>query len=86
MNLQINETIDVITIYKKLGSQTYLHKIRWKGRSYVITKIGYHHKVRQGNTLYHIFHVSTASLAFRVKHNTDNLQWILENVSDGNPG
>ena len=86
MNIKIHEPIDVITIYKRLGGKTAPYKIRWNGRSYIITKIGYHHKVREGHTLYHIFNVCTASLAFRLKHNTDNLAWILEEVSDENPG
>jgi hypothetical protein len=86
MNLKIHETIDVITIYKRLGSETTPYKIRWNGRSHVITKIGYHHKVREGTTLYHIFHVCSNTLAFRLKHNSDSLQWFLEEVSDGNPG
>lgn len=85
MNIQINEPIDIITIYKRTGAKTTPYKIRWNGRSYIITKIGYHHKVREGNTIYHIFHVCTDTLAFRLKHNTDSLQWLLEEVSDGNP-
>lgn len=80
----IHETIDVITIYKRLGSKTAPYKIRWNGRSYLITKVGYHHKVREGHTVYHIFHVCSDTLAFKLKHNPDSLQWILEEVSDGN--
>jgi hypothetical protein len=83
MNLKINEAIDVITIYKRLGSKTTPYKIRWNGRSYLITKVGYHHKVREGRTVYHIFHVCSDTLAFRLKHDPDSLAWILEEVSDG---
>lgn len=84
MNLKINENIDVITIYKRLSGQTAPFKIRWNNRSYLITKVGYHHKVRSGRTVYHIFHVCSDSLAFRLKHDSDTLEWILEEVSDGN--
>ena len=82
---KIHEQIDVITIYKRLGSQTTPYKIRWNGRSYLITKVGYHHKVREGRTVFHIFNVCTDTLAFKLKHDTDTLVWILEEVSDGNP-
>lgn len=84
MNQQINETIDVITIYKRLGTETAPYKIRWNGRSYLITKVGYHHKVRSGRTVYHIFHVCSDTLAFRLRHDPDTLGWTLEEVSDGN--
>jgi len=85
MNLQINESVDVITIYKRTGAKTAPYKIRWKNRSYLITKVGYHHKVRSGRSIYHIFHVCSDSLAFRLRHETETLEWILEEVSDGNP-
>jgi hypothetical protein len=86
MNIQIHERIDVITIYKRAGGQTAPYKIRWNNRTHLITKVGYHHKVRKGSSVYHIFHVSTDSLAFRLRHDPDALNWILEEVSDGNAG
>ena len=86
MITKVYENIDVITIYKRTGSKTAPYKIRWRNRSYLITKVGYHHKVRSGRTVYHIFHVCTSSLAFRLRHDPDSLSWILEEVSDGNPG
>jgi hypothetical protein len=82
---KINEKVDVITIYKHAGGQVTPYKIRWNRRDYLITKIGYHHKVRQGRTVYHLFHVCSDTLAFRLKHDPDTLHWILEEVSDGNP-
>ncbi len=85
MILNIHEPIDVITIYKRESAKTAPYKIRWNGRSYLITKVGYHHKVRSGRTVYHIFHVCTDSLAFKMRHDPDTLEWILEEVSDGNP-
>lgn len=54
----------------------------WKGRSYPISKIGLHHTFREGQTLYHIFSVLAGSLFLRLRLNTDNLQWRLEEISD----
>jgi hypothetical protein len=85
MNIQIHEPVDIITIYKRTDGKTTPYKIRWNNRSYLITKVGYHHKVRSGRNVYHIFHVCTDSLAFRLRHDTETLDWILEEVSDGNP-
>lgn len=85
MTEKVNEKIDVITIYKRLGSKIFPYKIRWNGRDYFIKKIGYHHKVRQGRIIFHIFSVSSDTLAFRLSHNPETLSWTLEEVSDGTP-
>ena len=85
MNQKVNEKVDVITIYRKLEGKVTPYKIRWNGRDYITTKIGYHHAVRTGRAVYHIFHVCAGSLAFRLRHDPDTLHWILEEVSDGNP-
>lgn len=84
MNEKINERIDVITIYRKTGALVMPYKLRWNGKEYKITKLGYHHKIKEGKTLIHIFSCSNDSLAFRLRFNSDTLSWILEEVLDGN--
>ena len=49
----------------------------------MITKLAYHHKVWEGRTRMHKFAVSTGSLDFRLNYDTENLFWVLEEVSDG---
>ena len=83
MITKIYEKVDVLTIYKRDSSQTAPYKVRWNNRTHTIKKVGYHHKVREGRTVYHLFHVSTDTLAFRLRHDPDTLHWILEEVSDG---
>jgi hypothetical protein len=80
MILQIFEKIDVIAVYKDSFMP---FRIRWKGRVYHINKLGYHHTTRVGNVIHHIFSVATENLAFRLNFDTENLSWILEEVSDG---
>lgn len=79
---KIHERIDVITVYKRMGATVYPYKIRWNGREYKIKKIGYHHKVREGRTYSHIFSVTSDSLSFKLKFDTETLFWSLEEVSD----
>lgn len=55
----------------------------WKGRNYTITRVGLHHHFREGKTLYHVFSVLSQSIFFRLKMNTENLLWRLEEVEDG---
>lgn len=85
MRNKVNEKVDVITVYNKLGGKVTPYKIRWNGRDYITTKIGYHHKVRTGRQVFHIFHVCSDTLTFRLRHDPDTLFWLLEEVSDGNP-
>ena len=54
----------------------------WKGRNHTITKIGLHHHYREGSTLYHIFSVATDTLFLRLKLNTDDLKWVLEEIQE----
>lgn len=83
MTEEINEKIDVITVYKRLGNVVFPVKICWNGKYYVIKKLGYHHREKIGGLIYHIFHVSSNTLSFRLRHNPLDLQWTLEEVSDG---
>ncbi len=79
---KINERVDVITIYKKIGATVNPYKIRWNGREYKITKIGYHHKVLRGKIFHHIFSVCSDELFFRLNFDTETMFWTVEEVSD----
>lgn len=58
----------------------------WKGRVHNITQVGLHHFFREGRTLYHIFSVISETLFMKLKLDTDNLIWRLEEVDDGPSG
>lgn len=79
----INQKIDVITIYKAFGSKVAPYKLRWNGKEYLIKKIGYHHREKQGKVMYHVFSVASDNLDFRLRHDPNTLSWTLEEVSDG---
>lgn len=55
-------------------------KMVWKGREYIFTKLGYHHTVRIGRTLNHIFHVTDGVNDYRLRINTETLEVVLEDV------
>lgn len=57
--------------------------VLWRGRNHTVTKIGLHHSYCQGKTLYHIFSVVTDNLFMRLKFDTDNLNWTLEETESG---
>jgi hypothetical protein len=57
--------------------------VLWNGRSHNITQVGLHHLYREGRILYHIFSVVSGTLFLRLKLNTENLYWRLEEIQDG---
>jgi len=57
-------------------------KLMYRGSTYLVEKLGFHHYFREGRTLYHVFSVTSGKVFFKLVLNTDNLNWILEEVYD----
>ena len=70
----INERVEVDGVIPKF--------VIWRNRTYEIIKVGLHHTYRQGRTLYHVFSVSTKTSFLRLVLDTDNLHWVLEEISE----
>lgn len=83
MNATVNEPVSVISAYSQEKERFIPYKMRWRLRDYFIKRLAYHHKIREGRTLYHIFHVTDGNLDFKMSFDTETLSWILEEVSDG---
>jgi len=83
MNEKVFEKISVVSSYNHEKNRFIPYKIRWRLRDYFIKKIAYHHKIREGRNLIHIFHVTDGNLDFRIRLDAENLNWTLEDVSDG---
>lgn len=79
----IGEKIDVVMVYNRQLGRVAPVRVRWHGRTFKISKIGLHHTVRQGTTLFHIFSVSDGTNFFRLKLDTTSLHWTLEETCDG---
>jgi hypothetical protein len=87
MREKINDEVSVIMSYSAQRKQALPYLISWQNKEYYVGKIGYHHTVREGQTLHHIFELvdKEQTLWFRLNLDTNNLHWILEAVSDGRP-
>jgi len=79
----INEKVSVVTVYNRMKGLVIPCKIKWQNRIYRIKKIGFHHTIREGRKLCHIFSVTDGNLDFRLKFDSETLHWTLEEVSDG---
>jgi len=82
---RINESVSVTTFFNHQDKSIFPKAIIWHNHSYPVTKLGLHHTYRLGSTLYHIFSVISRSYFFRLKLDTTNLHWVLEEISDGLP-
>lgn len=87
MREKINEEVSVVMYYSARHRRAQPHMISWQNREYQVGQIGYHHTVRDGNTLHHIYELidTDSALWFRLNLDTSNLHWLLEVVSDGRP-
>ena len=88
MREKINEEVSVVMYYSAQQRLALPRIIRWQNNDYSVGKIGYHHAVKDGQTLHHIFELvdKEESIWFRLNLNTSNLHWKLEAVSDGLTG
>lgn len=81
----IKEKVSVITVYDRMKGTVLPKKVRWQGKDYVIEKLGYYHRYREGRNMIHIFSVVSKEMFFRLRLDSENLQWTLEEISDGLP-
>lgn len=78
--IQINERIDVVTVFKKRGDITSLClpvKIRWRDREIDITELGLRHPTVQGKRMIHVFHVTDGANGYRIEFDAEALTWSL---------
>ena len=85
MKTDIDEEVSVVMYFSARRRLARPFTISWRGQEYAVGKIGYHHTVKDGSCLHHIFEVvdKQESIWFRLNFNTRNLHWRLEAISDG---
>ena len=81
----LHEPISVITMYDHKNRRVYPAELFWQNQKNKITKLGLHHTYKTGNTLFHVYSVSTDLLSFKLQLDTSNLFWTVEQISDGLP-
>ena len=84
MNEIVHEKVSVISSYNRENGEVFPRKMRWQGRDITFTEMPYFYKKREGRNIVHIFHVTNGVMDFKLRLDTDNLHWMLEEVTDGN--
>jgi len=79
----INEPIDMIAIFGKTYHDVKPYKFRWGDKEFLITKIGYKHRVKEGKKTIHVFSVTDGSNFFELRFDAENIAWKLGRTWDG---
>jgi hypothetical protein len=78
----INEPVDIIASFQ--GTQVIPKKMNWGDRIYNIDKVHLVHTAREGTKRVFYFSVSDSEHAFKLRFDTDHLEWSLAEVyTDG---
>lgn len=78
--LQINERVDVVTVFKKQGDISSLCmpcKLRWRGQEIDITELALRFETEKGKRMIHVFHVSDGTNGYRLEFDAERLTWTL---------
>lgn len=82
---KISAPISLVLVYDHAARKLIPKKLKWEGKTHDIIHVDLHHIYKQGRTLLHVFSVSSNTMFFRIAMDTSNLQWTLEEISDGLP-
>lgn len=78
---QINEPIEVITIFKQ--NKLIPFKFLWQGKEFLIKKINLTYSRWIGRNKFYFFAVSDNTNYFKLQFDTENLSWtLLESYAD----
>jgi len=86
MITKLKVPVSIYSFYNHKKGSFYPKLVFWEGRKYKTTKIGYHHKYKKGKALIHVFSILAGNIYFKLLHNTENLSWEVEEISDGEVG
>ena len=70
-----NDPVDVLASFS--GTRAVPHAIKWHNKRYPITKVNLVHVAHEGRGKAYYFSVSDATNFFKLKFDTENLEWRL---------
>lgn len=79
--LEISEPVDVWVLFQKSKIQPTV--FFWHGRQIKIEKINLVHSSKEGSNTFYYFSISSAGNFYRLKFDTQKMNWTLEEVEEG---
>lgn len=80
MSQAIDESVSVDLLSNHTSGKVYPWVIHWRANRYLVTKVGFHHTLRDGRILHHIFSVTDGNTYLKLQFNTETLMWRLLEV------
>lgn len=77
---KIHERITVKAIFEP-GKRPRIKSFIWQGSEHIITRITLVNQARRGRELVWLFHVTTETMAFKLRLDTDSMSWWVEEKS-----
>ncbi len=76
----IHEQITVSAVFEP-GKRPQIHKFIWNNTLHTVTGQTLITKARKGRELVWMFHITTDTMAFKIRLDTDTMNWWLEEMS-----
>ena len=83
---EINERVDVVTIYHAHGNEQRIcepWKMRYRGQEIVFTTLGMRHPTEKGKRMIHAFNMSDGVNDYRIEFDAERLTWTLIYIMGG---
>jgi hypothetical protein len=85
MKQAVNEEITVVMYYTVKKRKLIPYRLSWNNRDYELGDVDYYHSYMEGQERQHIFELSDKeqTIKFRLRLDSLNLHWVLEEIHDG---
>lgn len=80
--LEVLEPVNVWVFFEKNSFK--VHTFFWRGRQIKVDKINLVHTSKEGGNVFYHFSCSAAGNFYRLKFDTNKMNWFLEAVEEGN--
>lgn len=86
MRESLNEPVSVVFYYDSATNHIQPYRLTWNSRDYLLGKVDFHHKTRDGLVLTHHFSLADVEQTtyFKIALDTNTLHWKLEEYMYGN--
>lgn len=76
---QVQEPISVAMLFDE-NQHPAIESFQWDGRQYLVDKVEVVNRMHKGQDVVYMFSVATDSGAYKLRFNTSNLRWWLEEI------
>ena len=85
MRESLDEPVSVVFYFDAATRHIQPYRLTWNNRDYLLGKVDFHHKTRDGKNLIHHFSLADAdgTVYFKIALDTSNLHWKLEEYMFG---